>query len=86
LDQRRFNSGNKAAKEAQEIWTCVVDYYKIPMPRINEATYTNLNIVERLRQIGWREVDIVFEMIYYVKNDIPQKERGQGKPHSGKSP
>jgi len=30
-------------------------------------------------------VGIVFEMIYYVKNDIPQKERGQRKPHSRQS-
>ena len=32
----------------------VVNYYKILMHRTNEATDTDLKVIERLRQIGWK--------------------------------
>lgn len=35
----------------------VVDYYKIHMPGINEATDTDLKVIEKLQQLGWRRGD-----------------------------
>jgi hypothetical protein len=52
LGQRRFNPGNKAAEKAQEIRACVVNYYEILIPRINEAMDTDLKVIERLQQLG----------------------------------
>jgi len=35
----------------------VVNYYKIHMPEINEATDTDLKVIERLRQLGRKRGD-----------------------------
>ena len=48
------------------------NYYKILMPGINEATYTDLNAIEKLRQICWKH-----GLPSYISVGIPWTQNGK---------
>jgi hypothetical protein len=43
------------------------------MPKINEATDTDLKVIERLQQIGWKRGDKLFYQQEYALNPEHQK-------------